>query len=130
MFFVEVARMERNHDRAKDKTTMTISLEASLLEKIDALAKKDGRPRSNWVVHELRKRVAILETFTGAGEKSGADAGGPFTPSTRIPASALPEVHGDPRVNEDPRETKPAVPHPRSTKPGVAKTVASRKGQP
>lgn len=53
--------MERKHDRAKDQTSMTISLEKTLLDKIDAFAAEDNRTRSNWVVTELRRRVAALE---------------------------------------------------------------------
>lgn len=92
--------MERNHDRAEDKTTMTISLERSLLERIDALAKRERRTRSNWVVKELEVRVAVLESFSGAGERADADAGGPSSSSTRY--TALPQPTGaDQRLDEE-----------------------------
>ena len=123
--------MERKHDRAKDKTTMTISLERTLLDRIDALAKKDRRPRSNWVVNELQKRVAVLESFGGAGESAGADAGGPSLPSTRTPAGTpFPEPRSDIRLNEEPNP-KPlsSGPRARSTRAGIAKTVARKTGK-
>ena len=49
--------MEKKHDRADGKTSMTISLPKELLERIDAAAKKDKRPRSNWVVLKLEQAL-------------------------------------------------------------------------
>lgn len=119
--------MERNHERAKDKTTMTVSIERQLLHRIDALAKKDRRNRSNWVVSELEKRVAILESFSVAGEKPLADAGGPSSPSTSRDTRAN-------SVNEDSAETGPSQqappPAPRMTRTRAAlKDMAKREGK-
>jgi hypothetical protein len=102
----------------------------ALLKDIDDEAAKDNRSRSNWIVTELTASVAMKRklrggTFKAVGEPQGADAGDPSTRSTRIPASALPEPKGDPRLNEDPVGAR--GPRARSTKPGVQKTVARDK---
>lgn len=48
----------RRHDRAPDQTQITVSLPKSLLDEINAFAKADNRPRSNWIVTELARIVA------------------------------------------------------------------------
>jgi metal-responsive CopG/Arc/MetJ family transcriptional regulator len=47
-------------DRSPDQQTITISLSRSLVRRIDALAQKDNRSRSNWIVTELMRRVEEL----------------------------------------------------------------------
>ena len=48
----------RNKERAEDKTTMTISLPKALKSAIEAEAKKENRPVSNYLVTELMKELA------------------------------------------------------------------------
>ena len=98
--------MDRKHERSADKTTMTVSLPKSLLDRIDRLRKTENRTRSNWVVTELDSLTAAkLNTpklFSEAGEPinvAGADS--PSSASARTTPAALPEFQADPHLNED-----------------------------
>lgn len=87
---------KRPHDRAPDKTQITISMTKTLLAEIDVEAAADNRNRSNWIVTELAAAVRAkaqlrkMKSFGGAGEMKGADAGGFSISSARRPG-ALPE---------------------------------------
>jgi hypothetical protein len=50
----------RSHARADDSTQISISLPKSLLKQIDALAKEDGRTRSNWIARQLTAAIQAM----------------------------------------------------------------------
>lgn len=101
--------MPKSHDRADDKTTMTVSLPKVLLEKIDAFAKEDRRPRSNWVVHELEGIVARkLADKEAISRVDAAHIVRPHSDSTR--------VHSLNEQQPDRREVAPPSSVPRMTK--------------
>ena len=113
---------------------MTISLSRKLLDRIDALAAKDNRTRSNWVVNELQRRVEQLDTkdppsgkttAPGLQRSGGPDVGaasGTDLPTVFLSTSA--------NLNEDaPREIKPVIPAREKSAPTTRARAALRKMQ-
>lgn len=49
------------HFRGPDSTQISISMPTELLEAVNALAKKEQRPRSNWITVVLTKAVEAAE---------------------------------------------------------------------
>jgi hypothetical protein len=56
---MKTPKKPKNHRRAADKTTLTISLPKELREQIEKQAKADNRTTSNFIVTELAKKLGI-----------------------------------------------------------------------
>jgi hypothetical protein len=64
-FVVFCALMKaRSHDRSSENAQISMSIPKGLLQEVDALAKKDDRSRSRWIVRELIKAVERANTNT------------------------------------------------------------------
>lgn len=66
--------MSRNKNRAAGQTAVTISIPSELLEKVDALAIKDSRKRSPYIVRLLEKYADDLLVSMPAGLLARIDA--------------------------------------------------------
>ena len=52
------------HFRGPDSTQISISLPTALLDAVNVLAKKEQRPRSNWIAFILTKAVEEADAAT------------------------------------------------------------------
>ncbi len=89
--------MPKKHERADGQTSMTISLPADLLAKIDARAAASKRTRSNWVVVKLEE---ILEEQV-PGKKLTAPKALPAHSASDAPTADRSSVSPS-GLNEDP----------------------------
>jgi hypothetical protein len=103
------------------------TLPLSVLQKIVG-AEENAEARE--IYARLRKLMHdAIPSFSEAGAKIGAGVGGSFTSSTRVPHTD--DIDTSLRLNEEPATAarKGHGPHPRSTKPGITKTVSLKKGK-
>jgi len=68
---------QKKRDRAEDSTTVTISLKKELLAQIEEAAKSENRSRSNYIITNMMKAVAVTTVqsnntcpASGCGKKS------------------------------------------------------------
>ena len=122
-----MAKKSRSHERADGQAQISVSLPQSLLEKIDAHAKRDRRGRSDWIVNEIEKRIAFIEAQE-ALEREGKAARriSPF-PSTAEASAPRGGVH----LNEEPARPS-AVPAPSEPvqKPLTRSSATAKKAKP
>lgn len=95
--------MPKSHKRAEDKATMTVSLPATLLQKIDVCAAGERRTRSNWVVLKLERAVELYES------QKKLDAGAPRIAS--MPSLTLNEAPPTDHVPNSKRKPTPKPGH-------------------
>jgi len=119
------------------KKPIYVRIEDEMRKDFDSVLELTGLGETQFVKAAIKALVEYVRqhgeitlplAIVPKSERSKTAAAPQHAASAPVPALPTPSTRFF--VNEEPSETKPAVPHPRSTKPGVAKTVASRKGQP
>lgn len=99
----------RNKGRAPGQTQISVSVPESLLAELDAIAKEDGRNRSNTVVHLLRQQIKARAkaepAIVPATPEQVAEAirSGHYSPEVLLALTLAREAATAPRVQSSPR---------------------------
>lgn len=105
-------KAKKSHERAEGQAQISLSLPAELLDKINRLAKADGRSRSNWIVRMLNRKV---EAETA-----------PQIPTPTFPSTASRTPTGALSLNEEPPK-RDAVAPTRATPPAPRPVTKTRR---